>query len=215
MRVNWPLPTGMGRHRIRHRNCDLHGDRQRDGHGQRPDGQPRALPREQLVEGGVAQEAAAHDDRGALQHALKAEGRLHVLVALAFERAAGVKFNHIPFSGGGPSVTSLLGGHTMALADSTGWAEQVNNGKARLLVTWGAPPANGTGYMIGKAEWTDAAGRLRGFETTTQRVRSALPITLNEVRFGTSSNPTDQFIELASRDSFDVTVFEATYLVAL
>ena len=32
-----------------------------------------------------------------------AGGGVH-LVALAFEKAAGVKFNHIPFSGGGPSV---------------------------------------------------------------------------------------------------------------
>ncbi len=39
-----------------------------------------------------------------------AGGGVH-LVALAFEKAAGVKFNHIPFPGGGPSVTALLGGH--------------------------------------------------------------------------------------------------------
>ena len=35
-----------------------------------------------------------------------AGGGVH-LVALAFERAAGVKFNHIPFAGGGPSVTAV------------------------------------------------------------------------------------------------------------
>ena len=33
-------------------------------------------------------------------------------------------------------------------------------------------------------------------ETTTTRVRNALPITINEVRFATRSNSTDQFIEL-------------------
>ena len=58
------------------------------------------------------------------------------------------------------------------------------------------PPANGAGYLIGKAAWTDPATGRPGSETTTQRVRSALPITINEVRFGTSSNPTDQFIEI-------------------
>ena len=46
-----------------------------------------------------------------------AGGGVH-LVALAFERAAGVKFNHIPFSGGGPSVTALLGGHVNAVSVS-------------------------------------------------------------------------------------------------
>lgn len=46
-----------------------------------------------------------------------AGGGVH-LVALAFEKAAGVQFNHIPFSGGGPSVTALLGGHINAVSVS-------------------------------------------------------------------------------------------------
>lgn len=46
-----------------------------------------------------------------------AGGGVH-LVALAFEKAAGVKFNHIPFSGGGPSVTAILGGHVNAVSVS-------------------------------------------------------------------------------------------------
>ena len=50
----------------------------------------------------------------------------------------GVKFLHVPFKGGAENMQSLLGGHTMLLADSTGWAPQVNDGRARLLVTWGA-----------------------------------------------------------------------------
>jgi tripartite-type tricarboxylate transporter receptor subunit TctC len=50
----------------------------------------------------------------------------------------GIQWVQVPFKGGAENLASLLGGHTMALADSTGWAEQVNSGKARLLVTWGA-----------------------------------------------------------------------------
>jgi len=46
-----------------------------------------------------------------------AGGGVH-LVALAFEKTAGVKFNHIPFSGGGPSVTALLGAHINAVSVS-------------------------------------------------------------------------------------------------
>lgn len=49
-----------------------------------------------------------------------------------------IQWTQVPFKGGAENLTSLLGGHTMALADSTGWAEVVNAGKARLLVTWGA-----------------------------------------------------------------------------
>jgi tripartite-type tricarboxylate transporter receptor subunit TctC len=46
-----------------------------------------------------------------------AGGGVH-LVALAFEKAAGVKFNHIPFAGGGPAVTAILGGHVNAVSVS-------------------------------------------------------------------------------------------------
>lgn len=46
-----------------------------------------------------------------------AGGGVH-LIALAFEKAVGVKFNHIPFAGGGPSVTALLGGHIHAVSVS-------------------------------------------------------------------------------------------------
>jgi tripartite-type tricarboxylate transporter receptor subunit TctC len=49
-----------------------------------------------------------------------------------------IQWVQVPFKGGAENMASLLGGHTMALADSTGWAEQVNTGKMRLLVTWGA-----------------------------------------------------------------------------
>lgn len=46
-----------------------------------------------------------------------AGGGVH-LIALAFEKAAGVQFNHVPFEGGGPSVTALLGGHVDAVSVS-------------------------------------------------------------------------------------------------
>jgi tripartite-type tricarboxylate transporter receptor subunit TctC len=35
-------------------------------------------------------------------------------------------------------MNALLGGHIDAVADSSGWAQLVNAGKLRLLVTWGA-----------------------------------------------------------------------------
>jgi tripartite-type tricarboxylate transporter receptor subunit TctC len=62
-----------------------------------------------------------------------AGGGVH-LIALAFEKAAGVKFNHIPFAGGGPSVTALLGGHINAVSVSPpeGIA-QVKAGKLRII----------------------------------------------------------------------------------
>lgn len=62
-----------------------------------------------------------------------AGGGVH-LVALAFEKAAGVKFNHIPFSGGGPSVTALLGGHINVVSVSPPEGiSQVQAGKLKIL----------------------------------------------------------------------------------
>jgi tripartite-type tricarboxylate transporter receptor subunit TctC len=60
-------------------------------------------------------------------------GGVH-LVALAFEKAAGIKFNHIPFSGGGPSVTALLGGHINAVSVSPPEGiSQIQAGKLRII----------------------------------------------------------------------------------
>ena len=67
-----------------------------------------------------------------------AGGGVH-LIALAFEKSAGVKFNHIPFAGGGPSVTALLGGHIHAVSVSPpeGIAH-VKAGKLRIIALFSA-----------------------------------------------------------------------------
>jgi tripartite-type tricarboxylate transporter receptor subunit TctC len=62
-----------------------------------------------------------------------AGGGVH-LIALAFEKSAGVKFNHIPFAGGGPSVTALLGGHVNAVVVSPPEGiPHVKAGKLRII----------------------------------------------------------------------------------
>jgi len=55
-----------------------------------------------------------------------------------FALKAGIKLIHIPFKGVAENLQSLLGGHTTALSDSTGWAPHVDSGKARLLATYGS-----------------------------------------------------------------------------
>jgi len=50
----------------------------------------------------------------------------------------GIKWTQVPFKGGADNMSATLGGHIDATADGTGWAELVNSGKFRLLVTWGA-----------------------------------------------------------------------------
>ena len=55
-----------------------------------------------------------------------------------FALKAGIKLSHIPFKGFAENMQSLLGGPTMALSDSTGWAPHVDASKARLLATYGS-----------------------------------------------------------------------------
>lgn len=55
-----------------------------------------------------------------------------------FAYKAGIKLLHVPFKGFADGMQALLGGHTMAHSDSTGWAPHVDAGTARLLATYGS-----------------------------------------------------------------------------
>jgi tripartite-type tricarboxylate transporter receptor subunit TctC len=68
---------------------------------------------------------------------------------------AGVQLLHVPFKGNADSTQALMGGHTMAQSDSTGWGKFVDAGSFRLLATfgsertrWGAPTAKELGYDV-------------------------------------------------------------------
>ena len=80
----------------------------------------------------------ARDNPGKLAYGSPGVGSSPHVVMEQIAAVKGVKLLHVPFKGVAENLQSLLGGHTMALADSTGWAPQVNDGRARLLVTWGA-----------------------------------------------------------------------------
>jgi tripartite-type tricarboxylate transporter receptor subunit TctC len=52
--------------------------------------------------------------------------------------AANVKLRHVPFSGGGPAMTAILGGHVDALASGPSVVlPQIKAGKLRALAGWG------------------------------------------------------------------------------
>lgn len=69
-----------------------------------------------------------------------------------------------------------------------------------------SPLTMSAGFLVSKAEWLASATRQAQVETTTQRVRNAPPIKINEVRLSASGNATNQFIELynASADAVDL-----------
>ena len=65
-------------------------------------------------------------------------GTLHMAMEL-LSSAAGIKLRHVPFPGGGPAVTALLGGHVDALASGPAAVlPQITAGKLRPLAGWGA-----------------------------------------------------------------------------
>jgi tripartite-type tricarboxylate transporter receptor subunit TctC len=64
-------------------------------------------------------------------------GTLHVAMEI-FANAAGIKLFHIPYQGGGPAVTALLGGQVEASPQGPAAAiGQIKAGKMRALASWG------------------------------------------------------------------------------
>jgi tripartite-type tricarboxylate transporter receptor subunit TctC len=64
-------------------------------------------------------------------------GTLHVAMEI-FANAAGIKLFHVPYQGGGPAVTALLGGQVEASAQGPAAAiGQIKGGKMRALASWG------------------------------------------------------------------------------
>ena len=55
-----------------------------------------------------------------------------------FAQRAGIQLNHVPFKGNADNMQAILGGHTMAASDATGWGPMVESGKLRLLATYGS-----------------------------------------------------------------------------
>jgi tripartite-type tricarboxylate transporter receptor subunit TctC len=48
-----------------------------------------------------------------------------------------IKWTHVPFDGGGPAVSALMGGHVEAISQTTEWKKQVESGRLRLLAVYG------------------------------------------------------------------------------
>jgi hypothetical protein len=63
-----------------------------------------------------------------------------------------------------------------------------------------APTSDDAGYLGGKVEWKNSATGKTQSDESLQRVRSAVPVKINEVRFG------DSFIELFNASSHEVDI---------
>ncbi|HEX2654039.1 MAG TPA: tripartite tricarboxylate transporter substrate binding protein [Xanthobacteraceae bacterium] len=64
-------------------------------------------------------------------------GTLHLAMAM-FTHAASIEMLHVPYTGGGPALTALLGNHVQALASGPGPViPHIREGRLRALATWG------------------------------------------------------------------------------
>jgi len=91
-----------------------------------------------------------------------------------------------------------------AFADSVAPGASVS---ATFKIT--SPPTTSAGFLTGRAEWTSATKSGTQSDTTTQRMRNAFPIKINEVRFG------DQFIELYNASDNEVDISKWTLINTL
>ncbi|MCD6077076.1 MAG: Tripartite tricarboxylate transporter family receptor [Ramlibacter sp.] len=66
------------------------------------------------------------------------QGTTPHLAVEEFADKAGIQLQHVPFKGFADGMQAMLGGHTMAHSDSTGWSGHVDAGTARLLATYGS-----------------------------------------------------------------------------
>jgi len=55
------------------------------------------------------------------------------LVMQYIGKKEGIQWTHVPFAGGAPGVSSVLGGHITAMAGSMEWAAHVREGSLRIL----------------------------------------------------------------------------------
>jgi tripartite-type tricarboxylate transporter receptor subunit TctC len=81
-----------------------------------------------------------------------------------FLQAAGLKMRHLPFTGGGPAMTAVLGGHAVTWASPPAIASpHIKAGKVKVFANWGAkrladypdvPTLMESGYDVEFYQWT-------------------------------------------------------------
>lgn len=114
--------------------------------------------------------------------------------------AAGVQLNHIPYKGGAPALSDLLGGQIDALADSSSWAPHVKAGKLKLLATWGekrtkdfadVPTLREQGFDV-VVDAPNGIGAPKGLEAAVeQRLREAFRLAAASSEFAAACEKID------------------------
>ncbi len=79
----------------------------------------------------------AKNNPGKVRYSTAGAGSPQHLVMERLALKEKIKWTHIPFPGGGPAITALLGGHVEAASQTTEWKAHVESGALRLLAVYG------------------------------------------------------------------------------
>lgn len=119
-------------------------------------------------------------------------GALHVPAEM-FAVAAGMKLRHVPFAGGGPSTTALLGGHVNFTVQSpSAVAAHVKANRMRLLAHWGVrklelfpelPTLKELGYDVEYYIWTGVFAPANTPAAIVGALRKAIADSANDADF--------------------------------
>ncbi|RUP27614.1 MAG: tripartite tricarboxylate transporter substrate binding protein [Curvibacter sp.] len=82
---------------------------------------------------------AAKDKPGSVNYATPGNGSTPHLAVVLFERAAGVQLAHVPYRGGGPAITDVVGGQLpMVAVNALEAVPQVRAGRLKVLAVMSA-----------------------------------------------------------------------------
>jgi len=115
------------------------------------------------------------------------------LVALKFENKFRVKFNHVPFSGGAPAVTALLGGHIDSyIGSAPEGLPNVDSGELEILAVFAEkrlknypqfPTAKEQGYDFIDAMWRGVVVPKGTSPRIVKRIAEIMKAILNDPEF--------------------------------
>ncbi len=118
-------------------------------------------------------------------------GTMHVPMEI-LAQAAGIKLNHIPFTGAGPAVVALLGGQIEAVSSGPATVLQhIKAGKLRALAHWGTgklaalpdvPGLRELGFAADYAQWSGLFAPSGVPDAVLQRVRAAARAAANDAK---------------------------------
>ncbi|HEY0337787.1 MAG TPA: tripartite tricarboxylate transporter substrate binding protein [Burkholderiales bacterium] len=133
---------------------------------------------------------------GAINYASSGNyGTYHVATEM-FSHAAGIKMNHIPYSGGGPALTAILGGQVdLAMFGPSVAIAQVKAGKLRPLATLSGkrlesmpdvPTLKEVGYDVEYYIWSGLFAPAGTPEPVLKTLREAMRQVVNDPEFKAS-----------------------------